>query len=325
MLLWEPEAGGRPGSSTLRFKSSSHLAPSRGRRTLGRRWVGIMGPDASRLGAPDQGRGSNVPAARDHRAGKVQARTAGLGPAGQGRAGGAPAARARRRSLPRSGRGSLCKSGRTCPGSGLRSSGPPLHFLLLPALRSPLAQPRTAASATAAVTLAAHPHPSCKPSRAEPSRTEPRRGSARALASLAPPLGGGANRTPPLARPRAKAGPAGFCQAGPRAVGQREPMGEWRRGGTLLSVDRCGWRRTMKATRSRGAGRLGSRMEGEARVPGLTATEHEASGGRGRGLEESGMGWDVLGWRSPGPGVIVPASCSSPLLGLRAQSCSGEL
>lgn len=133
-----------------------------------------MGPDASRLGAPDQGRGSNVPAARDHRAGKVQAQTAGLGPAGQGRAGGAPAARARRRSLPRSGRGSLCKSGRTCPGSGLRSSGPPLHFLLLPALRSPLAQPRTAASATAAVTLAAHPHPSCKPSRAEPYRAPPR-------------------------------------------------------------------------------------------------------------------------------------------------------
>lgn len=323
MLLWEPEAGGRPGSSTLRFKSSSHLAPSRGRRTLGRRWVGIMGPDASRLGAPDQGRGSNVPAARDHRAGKVQAQTAGLGPAGQGRAGGAPAARARRRSLPRSGRGSLCKSGRTCPGSGLRSSGPPLHFLLLPALRSPLAQPRTAASATAAVTLAAHPHPSCKPSRAEPYRAPPRQ---RPSASEPGPASRGWGQQNPAPGPASgKGGACGVLPGGsPRGWAARA-NGRWRRGGTLLSVDRCGWRRTMKATRSRGAGRLGSRMEGEARVPGLTATEHEASGGRGRGLEESGMGWDVLGWRSPGPGVIVPASCSSPLLGLRAQSCSGEL
>lgn len=151
-----------------------HLAPTRGWRTLQQRWVSVMGPRTSRLEAPDQGRGSNVPATPDHRAGKVQARNAGLGPAGQGRAGGAPAVGARRRSLPRSRRGSLCKSGRTCPSRGLRSSGPPLHFLLLPAPRSPLAQPRAAASATAAVTLAAHPHPSCKPSRAEPSRALPR-------------------------------------------------------------------------------------------------------------------------------------------------------
>lgn len=64
-----------------------------------------MGPGASRLGAPDQ-------AAADHRAGKVQARNAELGPAGQGKAGGVPAAGARQ-SLPRSRHSSLCKSGRT--------------------------------------------------------------------------------------------------------------------------------------------------------------------------------------------------------------------
>lgn len=116
--------------------------------------------------------------------------------AGQGRAGGAPAAGARRRSLPRSRRGSLCKSGRTCPGRGLRSSGPPLHFLLLPAPLSPLAQPRAAASATAAVTLAAHPHPSCKPSRAEPSPAE---STPERLRAWPRPKRVGPTESPPLA------------------------------------------------------------------------------------------------------------------------------
>lgn len=37
----------------------------------------------------------------------------------------------------------------------------------------------------------------------------------------------------------------------------------------------------MKAVRSLGAGRMGTGTEGEARGPGLTATELEASGGRG--------------------------------------------
>lgn len=167
------------------------------------------------------------------------------------------------------------------------------------------------------------PELQAEPSRAEPYRAPPRQ---RPSASEPGPASRGWGQQNPAPGPASgKGGACGVLPGGsPRGWAARA-NGRWRRGGTLLSVDRCGWRRTMKATRSRGAGRLGSRMEGEARVPGLTATEHEASGGRGRGLEESGMGWDVLGWRSPGPGVIVPASCSSPLLGLRAQSCSGEL
>lgn len=93
------------------------------------------------------------------------------------------------------------------PGSGLRSSGGPLHFLLLPAPRSPLAQPRAAASTTAAVTLAAHPHPSYKPSQAEPSRTLPRQFPN--ACEPGPASKGGANRTPAPGRAASKGGASG--------------------------------------------------------------------------------------------------------------------
>lgn len=43
----------------------------------------------------------------------------------------------------------------------------------------------------------------------------------------------------------------------------------------------------MKAARSGGASRLGTGMVGEARGPGLTVTELEASSRRGRSMEEA--------------------------------------
>lgn len=48
----------------------------------------------------------------------------------------------------------------------------------------------------------------------------------------------------------------------------------------------------MRAALSRGASLLGTGMVGEARGPGVTVTEHEASSGRGRSMEEARM---VLG------------------------------
>lgn len=287
MVLREPEAGGRPGSSTLKFQSRGHLAPTRGRRTLQQRWVSMLGPRTSRLETPNQGRGSNVPEAPDHGARKVQARNAGLGPAGQGRAGQAE------RQRPEQGEevcpgpdaahsanlgGPALTEDSRAPGRRFTSSSYRLRARrLLSSAPQPLLPPLSPWP----------PTPTRAANRAEPSRTELCRGFSRALASLAPPPKGGANRTPPLAVPRSKAGRAGHFEAGPRAVGQQEPMGEWRGGGILLSMVWCGWRRTMKAACSGGASRLGTGMVGEARGPGLTVTEHEASSRRGRSMEEA--------------------------------------
>lgn len=61
----------------------------------------------------------------------------------------------------------------------------------------------------------------------------------------------------------------------------------------------------MNAVCCRGAGRLGTRMEGEAWGHGLTATLESKARRR--------RDWDreVSGWRSPGRGVMLPASGSS--------------
>lgn len=175
MVFRELEAGGCPGSFTLKSESPGHLAPTRGRRTLRQRWVSMMGQRTSRLGAPDQGRGSNVPAGSDHGAEKVQARNAGLGQAGQGRAG-------------QAGRQRPEQDEEVCPGPDAAYSanlGGPARQRT-PELRGAAPLPPLTSTALAACSAPRRSlcyrrcHPSrppppelqTKPSRAEPSPTE---------------------------------------------------------------------------------------------------------------------------------------------------------
>lgn len=56
----------------------------------------------------------------------------------------------------------------------------------------------------------------------------------------------------------------------------------------------------MKAARSSRDSRLEIKMVGEARGPGLTVTEHEASSGRGRSMEEARLGLGCPWMAEPG-------------------------
>ena len=100
-----------------------------------------------------------------------------------------------------------------------------------------------------------------EPSRAEPSRALPRQ--LRSACELGPsPKGWDQQKPRPWPGREQRRGVRDTARPVPGAVGQQEPMGEWKRGGTLLSVVWCRWRRTMKAARSKRASRLEIKMVG---------------------------------------------------------------
>lgn len=153
---------------------------------------GSGGSGGSGHDAPDRGAGS-VPTRNPGPGQAGLLRTPARSRGGRSRAG---KTGARRGSLPRSGLGSLCKTGRI----SARPLTPELRVAAplppLPLARTPLAQPCAAAAATpAAVIPVAHPKRSYGPSRAEaapPSASEP--------ASEAPPQRAESAEAPPLVR-----------------------------------------------------------------------------------------------------------------------------